>query len=175
MAKDPDNFGTGSRVALEQCSSFAGDWETVQPASLGPQVREVAALIRQGKFPHDSDDWIVISHTEEWGYVIFNGQHRIAAIVLAGKAVTTWVWSDLPLSIEEQFRRWEIANGEREEIEEIDEPEWFRRANYEERDPKWSPLWGENGHGKQRRKSSRDRSSAVPTPPHGARKTEGVR
>jgi hypothetical protein len=93
-----------------------------------PQVREVAALIRKGKFPHDSADQITISHTEEWGYVIFNGQHRIAAIALAGKAVTTWVLSDLPLPMKEWIRRREIANGEREWI---DEPEWFKRANYD--------------------------------------------
>jgi hypothetical protein len=93
------------------------------------QVREVAALIRKGKFPHDSDDKIVISHTKEWGYVIYNGQHRIAAIVLADWAVTTWVWSDAPLPRKEWIRRYEIAKGVCEEIE---EPDWLRG-----RDDEW--------------------------------------
>jgi hypothetical protein len=87
------------------------------------QVREVAALIRKSEFPYDSEDRIVISHTEEWGFVVSNGQHRLAAIVLANKAVTTRVWSNAPLPIEEVIRRWEIADGEHEEIE---EPKWLR-------------------------------------------------
>jgi hypothetical protein len=94
------------------------------------QVQEVAALLRKGRFPHGNrtapDRQIVISYTTEWGYVIANGQHRIAAIALAGKAVTTWVLSNTWLSEEEAFRHAEIDRGEREEI---DPPEWWLRAN----------------------------------------------
>jgi hypothetical protein len=90
------------------------------------QVQEVAELIRKGKFPHGSEDRIAISYTEEWGCVISNGQHRLAAIVLADKAVTTGVLSNIWLSEKEAFRRIQIARGEREEI---DPPEWWLRAN----------------------------------------------
>jgi hypothetical protein len=111
------------RITPESAVEFLLNSKALSAASGRPlnrpiwteQVHEVAALIRKGKFPHDSDDKIVISHTKEWGYVIYNGQHRIAAIVLADKAVTTWVWSNAPLPIKEQFRRWDIANGETRE------------------------------------------------------------
>jgi hypothetical protein len=107
----------------------------------------VAALIRKGKFPHDSTDQIAISFSGdwEWGYVIFNGQHRIAAIVLADKAVTTWGWTDLPLPPRKEAER---------EYERLDDFDWIGRLNAEEPDPKWSPFWDGNGYGKQRRKSS---------------------
>jgi hypothetical protein len=99
-----------------------------------PQVREVAALIRKGKFPHDSTDSIAISFSGDWdwGYVIFNGQHRIAAIVLADKTVTTWAWADLPLPRKEAGR----------EYERPDDLDWIGRINEAEPDPKWSPFWG---------------------------------
>jgi hypothetical protein len=90
------------------------------------QAQEVAALIRKGEFPHDSKDRITISYTKEWGCVIFNGQHRLAAIVLANKAVTTRVLSNIWLSAEEAIRRVQIARGEREEI---DPPKWWLRDN----------------------------------------------
>jgi hypothetical protein len=100
------------------------------------QVQDVAALIHKGKFPYGSEDRIVISYTEEWGCVISNGQHRLAAIVLADKTVTTWVASNIWLDIKEYIRRQEIARWG----EEIDSPEWWLRA-CGEREEIDSPEW----------------------------------
>jgi hypothetical protein len=51
------------------------------------QVKEVARLIRQGKFPVASSENPIMLGTTKWGRVICNGQHRIAAIGWSGQAV----------------------------------------------------------------------------------------
>lgn len=49
--------------------------------------------------------------------MIFNGQHRIAAIALANQEVTTWVYSDSPLPRKERLRRKAEEDEERREAE----------------------------------------------------------
>ena len=86
-----------------------------RPISKAQVMDLVKLLEKEGQF-EPTEDTICVSDTNKWGPVIYNGQHRIAAIVLVNEPVTIPVYSDIifPLT-------WK-ADLEPEEI--IEEPEW---------------------------------------------------